>query len=169
VKTEKATMTHAKNVHAALAAIPYILKGATLTLLLAIGIPLTALAQTPPTQPIDLKQSLHVAPAEQASTAKEEKPFSLGDTLENLGRVYKNEENETLQELWLLGRYHGQYHWTEANTGEDDGYETRRFRLGAQAKMFKKLTMHGQMVSGSNIDPFYNGFTELWAQWAFSP
>jgi hypothetical protein len=25
------------------------------------------------------------------------------------------------------------------------------------------------MVSGSNIDPFYNGFTELWTQWAFSP
>ena len=25
------------------------------------------------------------------------------------------------------------------------------------------------MVSGSNIDPFYNGFTELWAQWAFTP
>jgi hypothetical protein len=25
------------------------------------------------------------------------------------------------------------------------------------------------MVSGSDADPFYNGFTELWAQWAFSP
>jgi hypothetical protein len=25
------------------------------------------------------------------------------------------------------------------------------------------------MVSGSDIDPFYNGFTELWAQWSFAP
>ena len=25
------------------------------------------------------------------------------------------------------------------------------------------------MVSGSDIDPVYNGFTELWGQWSFSP
>jgi hypothetical protein len=31
------------------------------------------------------------------------------------------------------------------------------------------MTLHAQMVSGSDIDPFYNGFTELWGQWSFSP
>ncbi len=102
-------------------------------------------------------------------SAFHEEPVNLGDALDNLGRVYKNDEDEYLQELWLLGRYHGQYHWTEASTGEDDGYETRRFRLGGQAKVFRKMTLHAQMVSGADIDPFYNGFTELWAQWAFSP
>lgn len=93
---------------------------------------------------------------------------SLGNTLENLGRVYQDNTDPILQELWLLGRYHGQYHWTEATTGEDDGYESRRTRLGAQAKMFKQATFHAQMVSGTDIQPFYNGFTELWAQWSFS-
>jgi len=39
--------------------------------------------------------------AQRAPTATEEKPFSLGDTLEHLGRVYKNDEDPTLQELWL--------------------------------------------------------------------
>jgi phosphate-selective porin OprO/OprP len=95
--------------------------------------------------------------------------ISLGDRLESLGQVYKNDDNKVLQELWLLGRFHGQYHWTEAENGSDTGYETRRFRLGGQAKMFKKATFHAQMVSGSDIDPFYNGFTELWAQWSFTP
>ncbi len=107
--------------------------------------------------------------ASSPGTSTETKPFTLGDALENLGRLYKDDKNEYLQELWLLGRYHGQYHWTEASTGEDDGFETRRFRLGAQAKVFKKATLHAQMVSGSDVSPFYNGFTELWAQWAFSP
>ena len=109
--------------------------------------------------------------AQSAKTAAQvtTKTASLDDQLEDLGRVYKNDENKVLQELWLLGRFHGQYHWTEASTGSDTGYETRRFRLGGQAKMFKKATLHAQMVSGSDIDPFYNGFTELWAQWAFSP
>lgn len=94
---------------------------------------------------------------------------TLGERLENLGRLYKEDSDDLVQEVWLLGRYHGQYHWTDSDSGEDHGYETRRFRLGGQARVLKKITLHAQMVSGSDIDPVYNGFTELWAQWAFSP
>lgn len=97
------------------------------------------------------------------------KAISLGEEFENLGRIFKDDSNETLQELWLLGRFHGHYHWTEATTGSDTGYETRRFRLGGQARMFKRATFHAQMVSGSDIDPLYNGFTEIWARWSFTP
>jgi len=99
----------------------------------------------------------------------ESSDLSLGDRWENLGRLYYNEDDEILQELWVLGRYHGQYHWSEGSLGQDNAYETRRFRVGGQARLFKKLTLHAQMVSGSDLDPFYNGFTELWTQWAFSP
>lgn len=97
------------------------------------------------------------------------KAISLGEEFENLGRIFKDDSNETLQELWLLGRFHGHYHWIEATTGSDTGYETRRFRLGGQARMFKRATFHAQMVSGSDIDPLYNGFTEIWARWSFTP
>jgi hypothetical protein len=118
---------------------------------------------------LTLPQSSALAQSPKTEAQVATKAASLGDQLENLGRVYQNDDNRVLQELWLLGRFHGQYHWTEASTGNDNDYETRRFRLGGQAKMFKKATLHAQMVSGSDIDPFYNGFTELWAQWAFSP
>lgn len=91
----------------------------------------------------------------------------LGDAWENLGLLHKDKQSDGLNELWILGRYHGQYHTTDGSTGEDDGYETRRLRMGAQATMFHKLTLHAQMVSGSDVNPFYNGFTELWAGWAF--
>lgn len=94
---------------------------------------------------------------------------SFGERLENLGLLYRDPKNAWLQELWLLGRYHGQYHWSEGSAGEDVGFETRRLRMGGQARLFNKMTVHGQMVSGSDIDPFYNGFTELWVQWAFMP
>jgi phosphate-selective porin OprO/OprP len=104
-----------------------------------------------------------------AIAAPSRQSYSLDDKLENLGRVYSTNSNDVLQELWLLGRFHGQYHWTEASTGSDTGYETRRFRYGGQARMFKRATFHAQAVSGSDIDPVYNGFTELWAQWSFSP
>ena len=97
-----------------------------------------------------------------------ESPTSLGDKWENLGRIYKDESNPILQEFWLLGRYHGQYHWSDGSAGQDEGFETRRHRLGFQARLLEKLSIHAQMVSGSDFEPFYNGFTELWAQWAFS-
>lgn len=115
--------------------------------------------------PIAAQSSIITTPA----AAPSNEARTLGETLENLGRVYRSDSDEVLQELWLLGRFHGQYHWTEASTGSDTGYETRRFRLGGQARMFKRATFHAQMVSGSDIDPFYNGFTELWSQWSFSP
>jgi hypothetical protein len=97
-----------------------------------------------------------------------EVPKSLGDKLENLGLLYKSESDPVLQELWFLGRFHGQYHWSDGSNGSNEDYETRRFRIGGQARVFKNLTLHAQMVSGSDFEPFYNGFTELWAGWKFN-
>lgn len=96
-------------------------------------------------------------------------PGSIGDKLENLGRLYEDDSNDILQELWILGRYHGHYHWSEGSTGQDEGHEIRRFRLGAQAQLFHKLSLHAQMISGPDMDRFYDGFSELWIQWAFTP
>ncbi len=92
---------------------------------------------------------------------------TLAKKLEHLGRLYQNDDNPVLQELWFLGRYHGQYYDVAGGGLQEDHWENRRFRIGSQAKMFDKLTLHAQMVSGFDMDPFYNGFTELWSQWAF--
>ena len=90
--------------------------------------------------------------ASEVTSSNQTKPVALGEQLENLGRLYKNEENDILQELWILGRYHGQYHWSEGSVAEDDGYETRRFRLGSQARLFKKMTVHAQAISDNWSD-----------------
>jgi len=98
---------------------------------------------------------------------EQKKTKALAERLENLGQLYKNKDNPIMQELWFLGRYHGQSFDADGNVGESDGWENRRFRIGSQARFFEKLTLHAQMVSGFDMDPFYNGFTELWSQWAF--
>ncbi len=130
-----------------------------------------ASAQTIPDIPDD---EVVETPADEAilATPKREKsssqkPESLAKRLENLGRLYKDEDNPVMQELWFLGRYHGQYYDAEGNVGESNDWENRRFRIGSQATFIEKLTLHAQMVSGTNMQPFYNGFTELWTQWAF--
>ena len=90
------------------------------------------------------------------------------DAVDDLGLLYKNGSNPLVQEFWLLGRYHGQYHDTDGNRGEDAAYESRRARFGFQANLFSHITIHAQAISGSDFDPEYNGFTELWARWKFS-
>jgi hypothetical protein len=93
----------------------------------------------------------------------------------NLGLLHRDDKAGVLNELWVLGRYHGQYHWSEGSNGDDDGWENRRFRLGTQMRLFDNLTLHAQSVSGStdntldfgDFDPDYNGFTELWSGWRF--
>ena len=103
-----------------------------------------------------------------AGAAKPGAEQSLKERFENLGLIYKDKKNPGLQELWVLGRYHGHYHDNDGSHGQDSGFESRRVRLGFQATMFDRLTVHAQAISGSDFEPAYNGFTELWIRWQFA-
>jgi phosphate-selective porin OprO and OprP len=97
-----------------------------------------------------------------------QKTQTLAEKYDDLGLLYKDKNNPLLQEFWLLGRYHGHYHDTDGSKGQDTGWEDRRIRLGFQARFFNHLTLHAQSISGSDFEPAYNGFTELWARWQFN-
>ena len=107
------------------------------------------------------------APAPTPSRPKAE--LTLKEQYENLGLVYRDLKAKGLQELWLLGRYHGHYHDTSGVGRSDSGFESRRIRLGFQARLIDHLTVHAQAISGSDFEPAYNGFTELWVRWEFDP
>ena len=104
-----------------------------------------------------------------AAAAKPVAEQSLRERFENLGLIYQDKNAKGLQELWLLGRYHGHYHDTSGVGRSDSGLESRRTRLGFQAHMYDHLTVHAQAISGSDFEPAYNGFTELWVRWEFNP
>lgn len=61
---------------------------------------------------------------------------SLCDTVFNALK-YKP-DNGPFDEVKFAFRYHGQYHWTDADQGSDNGYESRRIRFGPAFKMFDK-------------------------------
>ncbi|HYF34570.1 MAG TPA: porin [Prosthecobacter sp.] len=109
-----------------------------------------------------------VAAPEIAATLEPAPEKSWEEAVENAGRIHYDPKHSWVQELWLLGRYHGQYFHADGPADEVDGWEHRRLRLGAQGKFFNKLTLHAQAISGTDFEPRYNGFSELWAQWAFS-
>lgn len=93
------------------------------------------------------------------------KEASVFDQIWGLTKLYEDKDHPVLQELRITGRYHGQSHWSESDATSSEGWEDRRFRLGMEAKLFSDFTLKGEMVSGSDFDPFYNGFTELYLQW----
>ncbi len=109
------------------------------------------------------------AQTQPASSGRPAAEPSLKERFENLGLVYQDKQAKGLQELWVLGRYHGHYHDTSGVGRSESAFESRRVRLGFQAKMYDHLTIHAQAISGSDFEPAYNGFTELWARWEFDP
>jgi len=93
---------------------------------------------------------------------------SIEEQWASFGHVIKDGENPLLQDLWFLGRHHLHHHNTDGSVDNDAGWEHRRARFGFQAEMLDHLTVHAQAVSGSDFEPVYNGFTELWLRWEFS-
>ena len=69
-----------------------------------------------------------------APPAPEEK--SICDTV--FGATKFKFDNGFINEFKVIGRYQGQYHWTDADQGNEDSYETRRWRVGVEAKFFDK-------------------------------
>lgn len=111
------------------------------------------------------------------ATPQEAKPAAVAgerkapaEPFPNLGLLFRDDKADVLNEFWVLGRYHGQYHWSNGGAQDDEGWENRRFRLGTQFRVLENLTIHAQSVSGNDpddFDPEHTGFTELWAGWSF--
>lgn len=63
-------------------------------------------------------------------------------------------ENGIVDQFKVIGRYQGQYHWTDADQSKEDSYETRRWRLGVEAKLFdeKVFFRHNWNIDGLDDD-----------------
>src|SRR5262245_49843867 len=80
-------------------------------------------------------------------------------------RFYENESNAVLQAVSVIGRYHGQFSSVNAELGHTDGWENRRFYLGAEAELFHQLTLHAQIKASEDFSPFYDGLYQAFVKW----
>ena len=83
--------------------------------------------------------------------------------------LYKDEETPYIQQFSITHRYQGQYYHTDANTGEDDGWENRRWRLGATIKFLQQFTLKGQfnLNTDNNLEGrFVQDIDTLEVEWA---
>lgn len=101
--------------------------------------------------------------SDQAVAPKEE---SIFDKIWGAATLCKNPDDPLIQEIAFVGRYHGQYHWADHDTGDSDFWDNRRLRMGLNVKFLKKFELMAQAYNANReMDPFYEGFTELWLAW----
>lgn len=100
--------------------------------------------------------------AEAVVASKEE---SIYDKIWDLTDLYHDDGNEILQDLSLTGRFHGQYHWADSDTEYDNDWETRRARIGIEAKLFHDFTLKIELNNAPDLEPFLNSFSNFAVQW----
>jgi len=61
----------------------------------------------------------------------------------DLATLYEG-DGPLIQEISLIGRYHGQYHNIESDLGDDSDWENRRIRFGVAAKFLNNFEFEGQ-------------------------
>lgn len=80
--------------------------------------------------------------------------------------LYKDDQNPTLQEFKLRGRYHGQYWDVDADQGSQSDWEDRRSRFGFDAKLFeKKLEIRADFQSNDGFNDIYDGLVDAYVRW----
>ena len=80
---------------------------------------------------------------------------------------YKNDKNNVIQRLQFTGRFQYEYASVDADQRSHHEWNVRRFRAGAKAKLFRTLTLHGEVeMNPQERNPFYVRFTDLYAMWS---
>lgn len=81
-------------------------------------------------------------------------------------RLYENEENPVVEAFSIIGRYHGQYWSVNADHGNADGWQNRRFYLGAEADLFQNVTVQTQIKISEDFNPFYESLYQSFVEWS---
>jgi phosphate-selective porin OprO and OprP len=83
--------------------------------------------------------------------------------------LYKNKDSNFLNEFRLVGRFQVDQYMIDSDLGHDQDWTIRRFRLGAKAVLFKKLTAHAEVdLDLQNDNPAYRRLTDAYLAWEFS-
>jgi len=91
---------------------------------------------------------------------------SLYERIWEAARLYENEDNPVIQALSIVGRYQGQYWNVNAKQGNAEGWENRRFYVGAETVLFHDFTVQAQMKFSEDFDPIYDGLFQAFVKWS---
>lgn len=97
-----------------------------------------------------------------------EKEKSVFDEIWSWPTLYKNDDASFLNELRIVGRFHGDFYSLDSNLGADSDWVVRRLRAGIKARFFKNLDLHVETELDPQRDnPMYTRLTDAYLAWKF--
>jgi phosphate-selective porin len=110
-------------------------------------------------------------PAQPAST-----PSTSADTQSTYDKIwqqfttlYDDKSNRVVQRVLFTGRFQHEFVGINADQGDLDEWNTRRFRVGPRVTLFRDYTLHVEAeLNPQEIDPLYMRLTDAYVQWSKS-
>jgi phosphate-selective porin OprO/OprP len=107
--------------------------------------------------------------AEAQATSQASKKDEVYKKIWKFADWYKNDQNPIVQSVVFTGRFQYEYAATNADQGDHSGWNVRRMRVGAKSKLFRTLTLHGEVeLNPEEANPFYVRLTDMYLQWSKS-
>lgn len=107
-----------------------------------------------------------VTPAKAEEAEKEESAF---DRIWAAPTLYRNDKARGLNDLRIVGRVHLDQYNLDSDQGDASDLVVRRARLGARAKLFRKLDVHVETeLDLEGGGPLYSRLTDAYVAWKFS-
>ena len=83
--------------------------------------------------------------------------------------IYDNRSNSVVQRVLLSGRFQHEFAAIDADQGDLDEWNTRRFRIGPRITLFQTFTVAAEAeLNPQEMDPLYTRLTDVYLQWSRS-
>jgi len=83
--------------------------------------------------------------------------------------IYDNRSNSVVQRVLLSGRFQHEFAAIDADQGDHDEWNTRRFRIGPRITLFRTFTVAAEAeLNPQEMDPLYMRLTDVYLQWSRS-
>ena len=83
--------------------------------------------------------------------------------------IYDDRSNSVVQRIQLSGRFQHEFATLDADQGDHDEWNTRRFRIGPRVTLFRTFTVSAEAeLNPQEMDPLYLRLTDVYVQWSRS-
>ncbi|MBI2186988.1 MAG: hypothetical protein HYU37_07660 [Acidobacteria bacterium] len=94
---------------------------------------------------------------------------SIYDRIWQRFTIYDNRSNRVVQRVQLSGRFQHEFARIDADEGDHDEWNTRRFRIGPRLTLFRTFTVSAEAeLNPQEMDPLYLRLTDVYVQWSRS-
>jgi phosphate-selective porin OprO/OprP len=94
---------------------------------------------------------------------------SIYDKIWQQFTIYDNRSNPVVQRVQLSGRFQHEFAALDADQGDHDEWNTRRFRIGPRITLYRTFTVAAEAeLNPQEMDPLYLRLTDVYVQWSRS-